>query len=204
MITENSTSYEKCYKSNFTHLHWTAIFAGAIVGIGLAFLLDVFGIAIGLSAYSSTSHGAVIAIGGFLGILIGVIVAMGTAGFVAGYLSRFNHCCCHGGVLHGFITWSIALILSALLIMPLSRYVSFYEDSLYPAVASIEAPPSNAQPNVSAAGNQNVTTEVKNLAWSSWILFILFFVGALSSCIGACCGMGCKKDEINHPMHTIE
>lgn len=195
-----------CHKNRGLHLHWTAIFAGAFVGLGLGFLLSIFSVAIGLSAYTSTPGGAsVIAIGGFLGLLIGVIASMGTAGFVAGYLGRFYHCYCEGGVIYGFITWTMALLLSALLIMPLTQYIAFYEENLNPALTSTQI--STADGDVSASQHnvstpnvptqQNPVVTSQHLAWSSWILFALFFVGAFSSCIGACCGMRCKQEEVN-------
>ena len=41
------------------------------------------------------------------------------------------------------------------------------------------------------------------LAWSGWVIFALFFVGALSSCIGACCGMQCKREETLPPTNPL-
>lgn len=203
MSTENIIRTAECCKTSQTRVCWAALFAGAFVGVGLGFLLNLFGMAIGLSAYSSTPNGAtVIAIGGVIGLLIGAIAAMGTAGFVAGYLGRFHHCYCHGGVLYGFITWSLALILSALLIIPMSHYVSFYEDNLNPSFAPVEISHAVTGANVDAVNPNNPSTppasvQSKHLAWSGWVLFILFFVGALSSCIGGCYGMRCKRDEIH-------
>lgn len=211
MITDNL--HNNCNGHRSTHFSWAAIFVGALVGVGLGFLLNLFGMAIGLSAYSATPDGATaIAIGGVLGILIGVIASMGAAGFVAGYIARFYHCYCHGGVIYGFVTWSLALMLSALLLIPISHYVSFYEDNLNPSAITTEVVSAKNDGTVS-----KVSTEVeknklaataaeqvtpKNLAWSGWIVFLLFFIGALSSCIGACCGMCCKKtvDEEHHHM----
>ncbi|MBN9226160.1 MULTISPECIES: hypothetical protein [Legionella] len=193
---------QKCYKATITNIHWTAIIAGAFVGVGLTFLLNIFSMAIGLSAYTSSPNTApAVAIGGVLGLLIGVIVSMGAAGFVAGYLGRFHHCYCHGGVIYGFITWSLVLMLSALLIMPLTHYVSFYEENLDPNLAPTQI--SAADVNVSVTSQQNAPTQKminanpKHLAWNGWILFILFFLGAISSCISACYGMRGKKEEEN-------
>ncbi|WP_131780231.1 hypothetical protein [Legionella bozemanae] len=201
MITDN----QKCYKTTTTQLHWSAIIAGAFVGVGLGFLLNIFSMAIGLSAYSAGPNGATtVALGGVLGLLIGVIVSMGVAGFVAGYLARFYHCYCHGGVIYGFITWSLALMLSVLLIMPMTHYVAFHEENLNPALTPTQI--SAADVNVSVTPQQNAPAEKmtnanpKHLAWSGWILFILFFLGALSSCISACYGMRCKKEEQGIPL----
>jgi hypothetical protein len=194
------------------HFSWAAIFVGALVGVGLGFLLNLFSMAIGLSAYSATSDGAsVIALGGLIGVLIGVIASMGAAGFVTGHIARFHHHYCGGGVVYGFVTWSVALMLSAILLMPLSHYVAFSEDNLNPSAMKMEVASSHkatvkststaVEKNkmMNAASKQVTPTD---LAWSGWVIFALFFVGALSSCIGACCGMGCKKDMEDQRCHT--
>lgn len=194
---------EECCKTNYTNFCWTAIFAGAIVGVGLGFLLNLFGMAIGLSAYSSSANGAnALAIGGVVGLIIGAVASMGAAGFVAGYLGRFHHCYCHGGIIYGFVTWGLALMLGAILVIPMTHYVSFYEDSINPSVNTTEvvATPSANTP-VSTVQNTApavTPTAAKHMAWAGWILFALFFIGALSSCIGACYGMRCKREEIVH------
>lgn len=194
---------QKCYKNTTINLHWTPIIAGSFVGVGLGFLLNMFSMAIGLSAYTAPASGApVVAIGGVLGLLIGVIISMGTAGFVAGYLGRFYHCYCHGGVLYGFVTWSLALMLSVVLVMPMAHYVSFYEENLDPNLAPTQM--STTDVSVSVAPQQQnlpaptaMATNPKQLVWNGWILFALFFIGGISSCIGACYGMRCEKEENN-------
>ncbi|QMT59792.1 hypothetical protein [Legionella sp. PC997] len=201
MHNETLIKTSDCCRTTVTHINWTGIIAGAFVGVGLGFLLNLFGMAIGLSAYSSSPNGAaVIAIGGVIGLLIGVIAAMGAAGFVAGYVGRFYHCYCHGGVLYGFITWSLALILSILLIGPTANYISSYENALSPSFAPVEVTNSVVGDKVVAGeknnNNPGVSVQAKHLAWSGWVLFILFFVGAFSCCIGACLGMRCKKEEV--------
>lgn len=202
---------EICLKNHHSHVCWSAVFAGAFVGIGLGFLLHLFSIAIGLSAYSSntTSGAQTVLIGGVIGLLIGVIVSMGAAGYVAGYLGRFKQCYCHGGIIYGFVTWSLALVLSAVLIIPFTHYISFYNYSLANTVVA----QTSRDQNVSAqAAESNPTAPVeakatpKELAWSGWIMFVLFIIGAFSSCIGACCAMKCKREStaapvVNPPMH---
>lgn len=209
MISETVVTETGCeHHHHHPRLSWSAIFAGAFVGVGLGFLLHLFGIAIGLSAYSSTPDGATaIAIGGLVGILIGVIASMGVAGFVAGYLGRFHYCHCHGGVIYGFVTWSIALFLSAIFIIPLTHYISIYTRELAPTVVVTksvvqEADDSTENDVSSPAVKKQVATKQPTtqdaLVWSAWIVFILFFIGALCSCIGACCGMSCKRHELHH------
>ena len=207
MIKKNQVvTHQQCIAR--PHICWSAIFAGSFVGVGLGFLLHLFGIAIGLSAYSSSSSGATaVAIGGLLGLLIGVIVAMGTAGFVAGYLGRFHHCYCHGGVIYGFVTWSVALVLSAALVVLLNNYMSFYTNSLIssPAIAHIDSTNKVSSSTVEldkVVAHKTAAVTLTELAWIGWIIFTLFFIGAIASCIGACWGMCCKREELNPQPNT--
>ena len=77
-LSQHPTYHSCLYK----RMSWTAIFVGALIGTGLGFLLHLFGIAIGLSAFSLTPDGATaVAIGGIVGMLIGVIASMLAAGY---------------------------------------------------------------------------------------------------------------------------
>lgn len=203
-------SNASCAVETVHHTHricWSAIVAGALVGVGLAFLLHIYGRAIHLSAYSATENGAaVIAIGGLLGMLVGAIAAMATAGFVSGYLGRFHYYSQHGGVVYGFITWSLILMLSAAMIMPMSHFVSVYEGSLTQtvlkqAVSQGDVKVSNNDVVNARASRHDKTMVIapsdvsaKALALSSWIMFAMFFIGALSCCVGASYGIRCKRE----------
>jgi len=193
-------------------ISWAAIFAGAFTGLGLGFLLQLFGMAINLSAYHVGSAGAetTIAIGGFLGLLIGVFASMGTAGYVSGYLGKFHCTHHHAGAIYGFATWSLALLLAAVLMMPLSHYVSAWNNILAPhaAVSDMMSNPHEAAMDTDTEkkpANKAETPLSKaaptTLAGSSWMLFILFFLGAFASCIGGCLGVGCRK-SCTHTHHA--
>lgn len=209
-MDKNSTiTGASCDISNRPHICWSAIFAGAIVGLGLGFLLQLYGIAIGLSAYSSSTVGATtIAVGGLIGLFVGVIISMGVAGYVTGYLGRFHYGHCHGGVIYGFVTWGIALLLSAIFFLPLSHYAAEATEGMNSAevvkhygnlAQSVDATAKNVSvtsKNEKTAINQSeIKISPRTLTGSSWIVFGLFFIGALASCIGACCGMGCRKTD---------
>lgn len=184
---------------------WTAIFVGALVAVGLGFLLNLFGLAIGLSTFIPNKDGAVVlAIGGLLGVMIGIVVAMVTAGFAAGYLGR--GCCTrrHLGIVYGFTTWTIALLISAVVTAHVGNYVSSYSSNISRSVFVVQ----NNQNNVEAvtvetapAANDSqqqalqVTATPATLAWSTFIVFLLFFIGAISCCFGACWGMTCRRVE---------
>ena len=183
---------------------WSAIFAGAFTGLGLAFLLHCYGLAIGLSAFSSSAQGAsLIAIGGLLGVVLGVIAAMAASGFVAGYLGRFHYFPHNGGVIYGFVTWSMVLFLSAIMLTPLEHYASDYKNALLNTtvtetrhddgkkIALKEHKASPVKKETAVSSEQVLSAD--QLAWGGWLVFGLFFIGAVSSCVGASCGMRCKR-----------
>lgn len=184
---------------------WSAILVGAVTGVGLGFLLNLFGIAIGLTAFHAGSDGGlVIAIGGILGVLIGVIVSMFMAGYAAGYLGR--HFCPQRnlGIVYGFTTWTVALFLSAVLGAQMTSYLSSYSNKMASSVVVI--PESNskvgetvvvktAPASKSSKKSVELATPAAVLSYGALSLFILFFIGAFSSCLGACCAMRCKRED---------
>ncbi|SRR5579883_188694 len=191
-------------------ISWSAIFVGALVGLGLSFLLNLFSVAIGLTAFITNASALTLAIGGFIGLLIGVIVAMFVAGYTAGYLGK-PYCAPRNlGVMYGFTAWCVALLLGVIFSTHMGHYVSAYSNFItHPRyVVVMEADTANAQPTTSAptarddnkSGTVMVDVETQRtgsgLAMGAFIIFILFFVGALASCIGGHCGMAtcCKKE----------
>lgn len=181
---------------------WTAIFIGALVAVGLSFLLDVFGVAIGLSAFTTNKEGMVtLAVGGYIGMVLSVIIAMFVAGWTTGYLGR-SHCSNRNlGALYGFAMWCVAFIVTVLLVTQVNQFVSITHYSLYGTnVASVNL----GLPQVAAplyankhADDSTYSTHVtpstekttNQLGQALLLLFVLFFIGALSSCIGAYAGL---------------
>ncbi|MBA2655794.1 MAG: hypothetical protein H0U70_02280 [Tatlockia sp.] len=205
LVTDTAAS---CNMHNHARISWSAVFAGAFVGLGLSFLLQLFSLAIGLSAYNSNAGATTIAMGGFLGLLIGGIAAMGAAGFVSGYLGRFHFTHGHGGIVYGFVTWSLALLLAAIFVIPLSHYMSAYNRSLAPKVMvsdtmtqRIDITETTNASNKPAANQPVVKVDSDTLTGSSWLIFLLFSLGALSSCVGACWAMSCKRRDLDD-MHS--
>jgi hypothetical protein len=159
------------------NLSWTAIFIGTSIGFGLSFLLDLFGLALGLSLFSTTNTGAtLIAFGGMVGILIGLVTTMLAAGYVTGYLGRSPNAQQRLGIFYGLTTWSLILILNVLLASSLNLYISNVMSITYlPSPAVINSP--------------------RVIAESAFIMFSLFLVGAFSTCIGAYWAMGSKQPD---------
>jgi hypothetical protein len=166
---------------------WTAIFAGAFVGIGLNCLLNLFSIAISLSAFNVT-QGSILMIGGVIGIAIEVIVAMFLAGLTAGYLGRFYAGHHQLGILYGFLTWSVTLILISLVLLPIGRYVGMYASFIINPVMMSGTPQSLMSANAQTAA-------MPAIGIFAFIVFILFALGAISSCVGAHFGLSWKQDN---------
>jgi hypothetical protein len=191
---------ESTHKCGARCVSWTAIVIGSLIGIGLSFLLNLFSIAIDLSSFSTTQDGLItFAIGGFIGLAIGAFASMFVAGWVAGYLGRGF--CIHRnfGALYGFATWSFALILMVLLTSHASGFTAYhtnFETSLNPSVINTTISHS-ANPLEAAATTMRMSTQeeniINNLGKTAFVTFILFFIGAVGSCIGGYFGLEDKK-----------
>ncbi|MDP1604894.1 MAG: hypothetical protein Q8M03_16710 [Legionella sp.] len=206
MVTQNiSTHEEHCHLHGFKRISWTAIFIGALTAVGLGFLLNLFGVAIGLSAINMNSDGGTaLAWGGLIGILIGIIVSMVVAGYVAGYLGRLYCPQRNLGILYGFITWTVALILSAVVTASLSQYISSYSNNVATSVVVsqnntntvvVETPAADNDATTDAKPAAKVATTPGHLAAGVFMIFALFFIGAISACVGACWGMTCRRAD---------
>ncbi|MGL5741896.1 MAG: hypothetical protein ACRCXC_04775 [Legionella sp.] len=191
-------------------ISWTAIFVGAFTALGLGFLLNLLGIAIGLSALKIISNGSItLAYWDVLAIIFGVVLSMFVAGYVAGYLGRLYCPERNLGIIYGFTTWVMALILTAAIIGHLGQYVSTYRftyTNTIPntvvavqvnqiatpvGIASITTPTKQGE---QALVQVNVTPN--ELVSGAFIVFALFFLGALFTCFGACWGMRRGRDDV--------
>lgn len=196
MINENCGTADQ-YKVRC--VSWSAIVIGALVGVGLSFLLNLFSVSIGLSLVTTSQSGmTTLAVGGFVALLISVFVAMFVAGTTAGYLGR-SHCLKRNlGVIYGFTAWCLALILSVLLASHILKFVSNYtnfitnqatvsitQNTNMPAVTAVQK---GANTSAVVVNTQKATN---NLGYASFLVFILFAVGALASCFGGHFGMTC-------------
>lgn len=174
-------------------LAWKPIFAGALVAIGLTFLLNLFSISIGLTAFSTDSLGVEkLAFGGLLGTAIGIIASMFAAGWLAGYLGRKYCNKRHMGALYGFLTWSVALVAAFFLVSHAQQYVSFYSHFISGTGDTFQAAASSSAGHIAV----KVSSSQTSLIISSYIVFCLFFLSAFSSSLGGHCGMRhrCKKE----------
>jgi hypothetical protein len=206
MRGENMQVQELCY-IHHKRISWTAVLVGALTAIGLSFLLNLFGVAIFLSAYKTMSSGSVfMLILSMLGMIAGLIASTLVAGYTAGYLGRFYCPERNLGIIYGFVTWVMALILGAVLIGLLSQYVVTYTNSISRTIVSVPLTVSQISTPVGSTkissnnkkGGKESIVEVNvtpaNLASGAFIIFTFFLLGAVFTCVGATWGMHYERD----------
>lgn len=91
------------------YLRWSAIFGGAILGIGVWILLQVLGMGLGLSAIDTDDAGSLRGVGIGTGIwsIIAPLIAMFVGGALAGRLCGVRD---RGiGAMHGGVMWALGL-----------------------------------------------------------------------------------------------
>jgi hypothetical protein len=184
-------------------ISWTAVITGALVCLGLTFLFNLFNIAIGVTVLTMTIDGPTLMIGGFLALLLSTIVAMFTGGYVAGFLGRTYCAKRNTGVIYGFATWTLALILTAFISTHVGRFVYTYSHFVTDPT-TIVITTDNATPAVSTKTNDknvqpteviiNVDKTKTSIGMGAFILFLLFAIGALFTCLGGACGMSCCSE----------
>lgn len=161
---------------------WNGILMGAVIGVGISFLLHLLVLATGLTAVGTDSGGAVrLAGGGFVLILLLGIAAMGLAGWIAGYLNRSVIESRKMGLLYGLLTWAIMLFLTVLLYTPMGQFIASYNIAL-------------ANPELTAHLNpaETVSQQATVLAGLPFlVIFLIFGLGAVASSLGGY--MGCKR-----------
>jgi hypothetical protein len=171
------------------------IFAGALVAIGLGFLLNLFSAAIGVTAFTTSSDGAEnLILGGLIATGLAIVVSMFASGWLCGFLSQRYCYKRHLGALYGFLTWCVALIISVLLAGYIHEYLSYYTHFLSGTTEVMNA--THVAPGSTMAKVAN-TSEAKKLVVSAYIMFSLFFLSAFACSLGGHCGARfvCNKTE---------
>lgn len=175
------------HKDNCYSVTWKPVFAGALAGTGLSFLLNLFGAAIGLTAFTTSQEGLeTLAFGGLAGTAIAIIVSMFVTGWVSGHLARevcSSRCM---GALHGFLAWTVALLIAIFCAGFIQRYIYFYAHVISGAGDTFI----QASNTVSTASlRMKMGAHAEGLVVSAWIMFVLFFLGAFAASLGGYCGM---------------
>jgi len=184
-LTDNSTIHQL---PNHQHklLCWKAIFAGAIFAVGISFLFNLLTVGLGLSLYTESPDGKLaFTFAGVAWIMIGSYITLFVAGWVAGRLVSDQHSFhLANGMFHGFMAWSIYLIISVVLISLMADVVSGA------MLKSFFIDISNHQTTQGVVSQVNVSTVHANkLGHAGLVTFFIFLLGALGSCVGASCGI---------------
>lgn len=199
-MMEQTTTMEHSKECFFKKISYQAVIIGALVGLGISFLLSIFSLAIGLTAFSTTDSGVTaFAVGGFLALLISLIVAMFVAGWVSGFLAKW-HNNSNWGVLYGFVTWTIALLLLIGFSAPFASFLSSYSGYITNQKVVIlknSNAPTQVQTIQTNQGETQPTTNAQqtaaDIAKVTFAIFVLFFISALAACFGGYAGMSCKR-----------
>lgn len=172
----------------------TAVSIGALVGVGVGFLLNLFNLSIGMTSFTVSDAGvSTIAIGGFIGVLIATLVSTFLTGWVSGYLGAYQNSLfidkSRSGMLYGFISWFIALFIMAYIALPLLHYSVNYKNFLtnpsQALVSQMMSHSNNAISLQSAKDEASDHDQAKNLSAGLFAIFILALIGAITSCIGS-------------------
>lgn len=176
------------------YVSWSAIFSGAIVGVGLNFLLNLLSLGIGAASFSIQKGGqTVFSLGGFLFFCLSALIAMSTTGWVAGRLT-VSELSKWWGIFFGFLAWSMLLIFTIILITNMIQYSAFHSNftSNLVAIKLVHDAPmlteTAAQHMNSYPLSINIELKQKIIVLNAFLTFILFLIGAFSSCIGGFVG----------------
>jgi hypothetical protein len=201
--TPSSFNIDKTDKENdyicIQSFSWTPVILGALTALGLGFLLDLFGKGIGLTLYTTDINGATaLAIGGFLGMIIGSIAAMFTAGFIAGFFAAPTCSKKNYGIVYGFAAWCLSLLLIAGFSSAMSNMGHTLSGEMITSTKEIGATTQNVTSRLHPAtdlGDTAAEKKVRAVGIITFSMFVLFFIGAFSACIGGYCGFQCLHNR---------
>lgn len=191
MNKESNSVYCDVQGSHCKHFSWRSIFAGAFVAIGLTFLFNLLTTGLGLTLYTPNEQGAhILGWGALVWMVVGSYITMFVAGWVTGLQSAWGHkiTVCKGFLL-GFLTWSLYLVISLLILSHVAQSAS---------LAFLKG----AFMYVGAESNAAVVTQhtevavqtIHKMGLATLSTFIIVAVGAIGACVGACCGIShCRK-----------
>jgi hypothetical protein len=130
-----------------TYLHWSPIFAGAIVAAAISFVLLSFGSGLGLAVASPSSTwrdtSSALALLGGLWLLLTSLAAFGLGGYLAGSLREAWSTAPPDAVefrdgVHGLLVWGLAILIGSFLTLSASRMAAGRADLTAPTAATAE------------------------------------------------------------------
>lgn len=175
---------EKKCMHNYTHICWSSVISGSLVAIGLVFLFCLLTEGLGLTSATRTEGSTEILVFAVLAwLFVGSYVVFFMSGYVTGKIAR-THCerSCHG-LLYGFMSWALAIIVCIMLVTPMtqSKNILMIKTTTQSEVI--------ATPNEQQSNNNEIMTpatqhEVHKVGLATLAAFLIFFAGALGSSLG--------------------
>lgn len=184
-------------KKTNPYISWTALYAGAIAGVGLNFLMNLLALGLGLASFSVSANGETLFSGwGFGSFIIAALCAMFTTGWIAGKFTPRILEKRAWGFLYGFLSWSLLLIFTIILITNFIQYTAFHsnftsnliEIKLRNSSPMLTTTTAHAVPN--SPLSFNIETHKKVITLNALLTFLLFFIGATASALGGFFGYG--------------
>jgi hypothetical protein len=131
-----------------TYLHWSPIFAGAIVAAAVSLVLLSFGSGLGLAVASPSSSwrdtSSMLALLAGLWLLLTSLASFGLGGYLAGHLREAWSVAPPDAVelrdgIHGVLVWGLAILIGGLLTLSASRTGAGRADLTAPTAATAES-----------------------------------------------------------------
>lgn len=169
------------------HIYWKAVTIGVISAIGITFLFNFLTVAIGLILFKRDSEAQLaLTFGTVAWMVVGSYMTLYIAGWIGGRQLHaeysFNVA---NGLLHGFVIWSLYLIVSIVLLSLMPNAVS--AAILKSLFISLPGPNETAQ--------AISTSNINNVGYAALVTFFIFFMGMIGCSIGAACGIKESKKQ---------
>ena len=173
-----------------------AIFAGALTGFGLNFLLNLLSLAIGLSVFVEKSGDQLnFSFTGFIAFFISAIISMFATGWISGRLTYPSYRIKPWGILYGFLAWTLCFILTVILITNMLHFTYFHSSFTSKELIAIRI--TNNMPMIAETKSANADLNKKVISVDAQVTFVLFLLGALSSGIGGYLGYQPREKKIS-------
>lgn len=187
---------DKCHHFHKRYFSWTGVLAGTLVAIGLGILFHLLTFGVILATFKTDPHTIhLLMMGGLVFLTIFTIVSMFIAGWVSGRIAANKRAYPykgHRGMLHGFATWSLAVIVGLLLMPNLYKLPpSLYLGPNTIALRAVTHPQTNvsSQIIINSPDQLNIENVSHNLGKTTLAIFAMSLLGAIASCIGGACGI---------------
>lgn len=168
-------------KERTKHIYWKAVTVGVISAVGITFLFNFLTIAVGLILFNRGQDSMMaLTFGTVAWMVVGSYMIMYVAGWIGGrqlYTDySFNVA---NGLLHGFVIWSLYLIVSIVLLSLMPEAVT----------AAILKSLFIHLPGKTETAQAVTTSNVHNVGYAALVTFFIFLMGMIGCCIGAACGI---------------